>query len=157
MRPRRLARRLALQYLFMADLVGADKAQPLEEFLVEHADPEHEEARAFAAQIIRGVLATIGEIDARISSAADNWELGRIAAVERNVLRIGCAEFLDRTAPPKVVLDEAVELAKAFGSKESGGFVNGVLDKIRKANFVEENGADKVEEAGEEKDEDPES
>jgi len=133
MRPRTLARRLALQYLFMVDLAGEARAQTLEAFLGEHCD--NPEARAFAAELALKTRAHLAEIDMLIAGAADNWHLARIAAVERNILRLACAEFKSRTAPPKVILDEAVELAKIFGSAESGAFVNGVLDKIRKLHF----------------------
>ncbi|MCX7934507.1 MAG: transcription antitermination factor NusB [Planctomycetota bacterium] len=133
MRPRTLARRLALQYLFMVDLAGEARAQPLAAFLAEHCDEDA--ARAFAAELVQAAREQREAIDALIASAADNWSIERIAAVERNILRLACAEFRRQTAPPKVILNEAVELAKIFGSGESGAFVNGVLDKIRKTYF----------------------
>ncbi len=127
MRPRSLARRLALQYLFMTDLV--DGAEPLAEFLAEHAG-EREEVRVFATELVAAVAAGREEIDAAITAAVTNWDLKRVAAVERNILRLGCGELRAGTAPPKVVIDEAITLAKAFGGKESGAFVNGILDRM---------------------------
>ncbi len=130
MRPRNLARRLALQYLYMADVGGIDNVEPIEDFLSEHAD--NKGAAAFAEELVRLVMSQREEIDRILAAAVDNWELARIAPVELNLLRIGCGELKSGNVPERVAIDEAVELAKKFGSRESGGFVNGILDQVRK-------------------------
>ena len=128
MRPRSLARRLALQYLHMVDLRGVDNVEPSAGFFAAHADAA--DVHAFATELVEAVLTQHTEIDAEISAAADNWSLARLGSIERNALRIGCAELRLAATPDKVILDEAVRLAKLFGGKDSGGFVNGVLDRI---------------------------
>jgi N utilization substance protein B len=79
------------------------------------------------------VLARAEDIDRRLAEASDNWKVSRMGAVDRNVLRIGACELLtaDPAAPPAVVIDEAIELARRFGTADSPAFVNGVLDKFR--------------------------
>lgn len=130
MRPRSLARRLALQYCFMADLNGTPEPEPVSRFLRDHCDTPA--AAPFAQALIEHTIGTWEAIDACIAAAAENWDLRRIAAVERNVLRVAVGELLTGETPPNVVLDEAITLAKVFGSADSGAFVNGVLDRIRK-------------------------
>ena len=79
------------------------------------------------------MIATRKELDALIREAATNWELERMAAVDRNALRIGCYELLhDDDIPMKVAINEAIELAKRYSTEASGAFVNGILDRIRK-------------------------
>ncbi len=129
MRPRTLARRLALQYLYMVDVGGRERVEPVAAFLDEHTD--REEARAFAAELVDSVLSHREHLDQCIVAATEHWDLNRIAPVERNVLRIGCTELRSGNVPPKVALDEAVELGKRFGGRDSGGFVNGILERIR--------------------------
>jgi N utilization substance protein B len=128
MRPRSLARRLALQYLYMTDLAGAEQAQPLDDFLFENTDDA--ETRGYARLLVAEVAARREEVDGVLSAAADNWSLKRIAAVERAVLRLGCTELLAGETPPIVAVNEAVRLAKLFGGANSGGFVNGILDQV---------------------------
>lgn len=92
------------------------------------AEPE---ARAFAEEIVRGVASRLAEVDATLRKASHNWRLERMSRVDRTALRIGAWELLrDDTAPRAVILDQAVLLAKAYGSEESGAFVNGVLDRV---------------------------
>jgi len=130
-RPRTLARRLALQYLFMADLVGVSDAQPLSEFLEENTDQK--EVFLFAESLVQRVLADRQGVDGLLERAVKNWSLNRIAAVERNVLRIACVELQDDSVPVAVAINEAVSLAKTFGSApDAGGFVNGILDEVKK-------------------------
>lgn len=149
MRPRSIGRRLALQYLFMADLSRfTDVESPFEFFRTQRAaardnapadeggfafdkdDPYQDEAEAFAVRIIREVEAKREAIDAAIEAAAKNWSIARMGVVERNVIRIVAAELSLGGTPRGVVLDEAVELAKRFGDKDSGSFVNGVADRL---------------------------
>jgi N utilization substance protein B len=86
----------------------------------------YDQARALA----EAVLAERAELDRQAADAAENWRLDRIAVVERNILRIGIHELLRGDVPPKVVIDEAVQLAHWFGGLKAPGFVNGVLDRI---------------------------
>jgi N utilization substance protein B len=93
---------------------------------------EEAEIRLFADPLIRGVLAHGAAIDELIKSHAKNWELHRLAAVDRNVMRLAIFEMLHREdIPPAVSINEAVEIAKKFSTQDSGKFVNGILDKIR--------------------------
>ncbi len=92
------------------------------------AEPE---GRVYAEEAVRGIAATTPEVDKLISEASAHWRLERMARVDRNVLRLGTWELLRRADVPRaVILDEAVELAKAFGTEESSAFVNGVLNRV---------------------------
>ena len=89
--------------------------------------------REFAQPLIEGMGAHLPEIDERIKRYCENYNLNRISAVDRNVLRLAIYEMLYRDdIPPVVSINEAIELAKTFGGAESGGFVNGILDRVRK-------------------------
>ena len=93
--------------------------------------PGDPEGREYADEIVLGVAEALDEVDGAIRKASTNWRIERMARVDRNVLRLGAWELLRRRDVPRaVILDEAVELAKRFGSEDSGSFVNGVLDKI---------------------------
>jgi N utilization substance protein B len=93
--------------------------------------PGDPEGRDYADRIVRGVASELEAVDDVIRKASTNWRLERMARVDRNVLRLGAWELLrSREVPRAVILDEAVELAKRFGSDESGAFVNGVLDRV---------------------------
>jgi N utilization substance protein B len=89
-----------------------------------------EGARAFAKQLVCGVIAEREAIDAALARVAHHWRLPRMAAVDRNVLRLGAYEILHTDLPAAVAIDQAVELARRFGAEESPGFVNGVLDAV---------------------------
>ena len=90
--------------------------------------------RSFCQSLYDGVVNHAEEIDQRLTQAAENWRLPRMAGVDRNVLRLGAFELLFSTeTPPGVTLNEAIELARRFGSADSPGFVNGVLDQIRRS------------------------
>jgi N utilization substance protein B len=94
-------------------------------------EPLTPESRAWADEAVRGVAGDVDKLDETIRAASTNWRLERMARVDRNVLRLGAWELMRRSEVPRaVVLDEAVELAKRFGSEDSGSFVNGVLDRI---------------------------
>ena len=135
MRKRTLARDWSLKVLYQSDMLG--KIRPvqivLEQFLTEeeNKDPEVQE---FCKSIVNGVHAHLEEIDGLISKYATNWQIKRMAVIDKNILRLGVFElkYLD-DVPPKVSINEAVELAKKFGDLESSKFVNGILDKIFKA------------------------
>jgi len=92
-----------------------------------------ESTRAFAERVVRGAVGDAVRIDGLITEASENWRLERMAAVDRNVLRVAIYELLhEPDTPPPVVIDEAIEIAKRFGGEESGNFVNGVLDAVLK-------------------------
>jgi N utilization substance protein B len=115
-----------------------DNGQPAEEETDERSDRERQrrrvdEAFRYAQELVRGVVEHIEKVDELIRSQADNWRLERMPAVDRNVLRLAIYEMLfERETPKLVVLDEAIELAKKFGSEQSGRFVNGLLDGLLK-------------------------
>lgn len=88
------------------------------------------ELRDFSLSLVLGVLRNRDELDQLIAAKADNWSVARMAATDRNVLRLGAYELRYTDTPPRVAVDEAVELAKRFGSANSSQFVNGILDKL---------------------------
>ena len=123
------ARQVALQLLFQLDHNPDVPREDVERFVNDRlADAE---SRPFALALYEGAVAHLREIDRELARAAENWKLKRMAAVDRNVLRLGLCEaaFLEQPTPRAVALDEAIELARQFGSKDSPSFVNGVLDK----------------------------
>ncbi len=131
MRNRTKAREYALQMLYQVDVSQGQWQQIIEEFLVQATVPE--DVKAFAKRLVEGTLTRLEEIDRLVSSHADNWQLNRMAVVDRNILRMGTYELLYvEDVPPKVSLNESVDLAKRFGDEESGKFVNGILDTIHK-------------------------
>ena len=129
MRRRTRARRLALEVLYQTDLLGPDV---VEESLDSPTVRSGSETQEFARGLVRGVMERRDDIDRRIQEVAENWDLGRMATVDRNVLRLGTYELVYRDdIPPKVTINEAVELAKLYSTAESGPFVNGILDRIK--------------------------
>jgi len=100
-----------------------------EELLVEEAELK---GPAFAAALLRGVIEHQAEIDSLIDRRARGWGLDRLSLVDRNILRIGLYELLYGDTPPEVAIDEAVELAKAYGTEQAPRFINGILDRVWK-------------------------
>lgn len=132
MRKRTKGREYALQILYAIDISKGDEAERMESFWnhVEETDPD---VRKFANMLVRGVMKHVGDIDGMITKYATNWEIGRMAVIDRNILRLATYELLfDKEIPPKVSINEAIDIAKRFGDKDSGKFVNGILDKIHK-------------------------
>jgi N utilization substance protein B len=117
--------------LFQMDLIRAEPGEVFAEFW--SGQQINADTQQFAEQLVTGVHGRRDELDEWIVAAADNWRLDRMAVVDRNVLRMAVYEMLaaDDT-PAAVIIDEAIEVAKKFGSGESGGFINGILDTIRK-------------------------
>lgn len=118
--------------LYQADVASAPGAQAIAgQWALE---PEEDEAvRQFAERLVEEALRDLPRIDDLISQASHHWRLDRIGAVDRNILRLAIAEMLhDRTTPPAVVIDEAIEIAKTYGENESHQFVNGILEGVRK-------------------------
>ncbi len=126
---RRKARELALQMLFQQDLTQDSAAKVEEMFWKSHTAPE--KLRQFADLLFLKSFESRSFVDDLISRNADHWRLERIAAVDRNVLRLGVTEFLFLETPKAVVIDEAVEIARKYGTERSSEFVNGILDTIR--------------------------
>jgi len=125
---RRKARATALQTLFEVDSTDHDFAQSLDWLLEDTSLPE--ETVSFTWQLVSKVLENMGTIDELIQRFAPAWPLQQMATVDRNILRLGVAEILFEAVPAKVAINEAVELAKTFGSENSARFVNGVLGSI---------------------------
>ena len=125
------ARERALQALYQVDLAGAEPLDALVNAWKSEEESPDAESLAFAEELVKGVCAHLAEIDQRIEATSHHWRVERMAKVDRNVLRLAVFELtLTPATPRKVVLNEAVELAKTFGSEESGAFINGILDKI---------------------------
>jgi N utilization substance protein B len=115
--------------LFQLEVSGASSAQTIELFWRSfEADPE---GRPYADELVTGVADNLKAVDAAIVAASHNWRLERMGRVDRNLLRMGTWELMAKKDVPRaVVLDEAIELAKAYGTEDSSSFVNGVLDRI---------------------------
>lgn len=129
MRRTTAGRILAVQALYQRDMRGPAFMDDLEGFFA--ASGKEQEVTGIADQLVRGCLDCQDELDARIAAVAEHWELSRMAAVDRAIVRLATYELLHRPdVPPKVAIDEAIRLAKKFSTAESGAFVNGILDKI---------------------------
>ena len=130
MTKRSRAREVALQLLFQRDHNPGVSREAIEQFARERL---HDVGlRQFCLGLYDGVVAHGQEIDERLAAAAENWRLPRMAGVDRNILRLGAFELLHGAdTPTTVALDEAIELARRYGSADSPGFVNGVLDRLR--------------------------
>jgi N utilization substance protein B len=129
---RRKAREVALQFLYQLDLMGEDDPKPhAEEFWSRH--PVDAGTRAFAEALVMGTKQNQAKIDGLIGQYAEHWDLPRMAVVDRNVLRLAIFELLwQPDVPPNVAINEAIEIAKKFGTQESSRFINGILDRIHK-------------------------
>jgi transcription antitermination factor NusB len=129
---RRKAREIALQFLYQWDLRGDDILPELDDLLVK--DRREADVAEYVKVLVRGTIEQKAEIDRRISEAAEHWRIERMAVVDRNILRMATFEmaFTKGDVPPKVAINEGIELAKRFSTAESGAFVNGVLDRIRR-------------------------
>ena len=131
MRRRTQAREYVLQILYSIDITKGDAQDRIDTFWKYRN--ANESARSFTDDLVLGVLKNKDAIDKIISTYATNWQLERMAAVDRNILRFATYELLFMNdIPPKVSINEAIEIAKKFGDKDSGKFVNGILDKINK-------------------------
>ena len=129
---RRDAREAAVQFLYQMDTHHpAELETALAEFWKQNEAKDN--VRDFANDLLRGTLEKKTEIDAKITSLADNWDFNRLAVVDRNILRLALYEMLFRPEiPPVVSINEAIEIAKKFSTAESGKFVNGLLDRVKK-------------------------
>ena len=129
MRERRKAREIALQVLYSLNFVNIDAQDALDLFWGNFVAPKA--AKEFAAFLVQGTCEHKEELDKLIAGCSDNWSLGRMSRVDINILRLAVFEFLYcDDIPPKVTLNEAVDLGKTFGSENSGSFINGILDTL---------------------------
>ncbi len=132
MRKRTLSREIALQALYQLEIRGDEIMGEIESFC--RNQNSDEEIWKFALLLVKGCIATIEEIDRNIVSVSENWSLHRMPIIDKNILRLACYELFFRDdIPPKVSINEAIDLAKKFSTEKSGLFVNGVLDKVYSA------------------------
>ena len=132
MRKRTLSRELALKILYQSDIANKPFSVAIEDFFKDEETKE-KTVIEYTRRLVLGVGEHLNEIDKKISEYAANWELKRMAVIDRNVLRLGVFELkFESDVPPKVTINEAVELAKKYGDIDSSKFINGVLDKIHK-------------------------
>lgn len=122
------AREVAFQVLYQDDLNPRNNPAEADQLIERRLRAD--DMITFARSLVAGVRRTRAEVDATLEGIAANWSLKRMAATDRNVLRLGAYELLHTDTPPRVAVDEAVELAKRFGSAQSSQFVNGILDKV---------------------------
>ena len=133
---RREGREAAVQFLYQFEMNRRPVSGLLADFWKLRSDRGKAEpsarTRIFTEELVNGVTGNLPEIDALIGKFAENYDLHRIAAVDRNILRLGIYEMLHSPdVPPIVTINEAIEIAKKFGSEESSRFVNGILDRVR--------------------------
>ena len=130
MRRRTKARELAVQFLYQLDLRGEEVLGDLDGFLELESDDEA--VRTFARRLALGSRDHQQDTDSCLKAVARNWDLGRMAALDRNVLRMAVFELLFcPDIPPKVTINEAIEIGKKFSTANSGAFINGILDRVR--------------------------
>ena len=140
MKSRHYAREVALQILYRYDLSAQSGENPtpkgsaLAEDLARHFDhfKVDAEIRKFAAELVAGTLTHASDLDGQLEKAGTSWKISRMAAIDRNLLRMALYEMQNfKDIPRNVTIDEAVELAKQFGTAETSGFINGILDSIK--------------------------
>ena len=136
MRKRTLARELVLKVLYQAD-IRKEPVSAIAQSFSDLSEINDSEIKSFAQTLLSGIEINSKEIDAKILKYASNWDLDRMAFIDRNILRMGIFELLYMPdVPSKVSINEAIELAKKYGDIESSKFVNGILDKAHKTNPV---------------------
>ncbi len=137
MRKRTQSRECALKILYQKDVTNFGLDVIAERFWQDAHEEYSPQIREFTTRLVYGVSEHCQEIDQKIMAYATNWQLKRMAFIDRNILRLGVFElFYAEDIPPKVTINEAVELAKKFGDLESSKFVNGILDKMHKTEIV---------------------
>ena len=130
---RRKAREIALQALFQFDFTKNDD-ENLIEMLIKETKGLNQQSILFTREIIKGTIANLEAIDATIKTVSNDWKIERMAAVDRNIVRMAVYElkFNSEDTAPKIIINEAIEIAKIFGSDESSRFVNGILGALLK-------------------------
>jgi N utilization substance protein B len=123
------ARERALQALYQIDVAATDIDEALGRFW-KSFEPVEAEVRGLTEELVRGVAKNRRAVDETIERTSTNWRLDRMARVDRNVLRLAVYELIRTDVPVKVVINEAIELGKKYGTESSGAFINGVLDKV---------------------------
>ena len=137
--PRRQAREAALQILYFWEVGRTDPADAVEAYFSAHAPEAVGAVRSFATMLVEGTISDLAGIDATIARHSTNWRLDRLAVVDRLILRLAIWELRHSggDVPAAVVINEAVELARRFSTDEAAGFVNGVLDAVRRTDESE--------------------
>jgi transcription antitermination factor NusB len=131
-RKRTRSRELALQVLYQFDARGSDAVEQMDHFL-QSEEVDEAEVHEFTRKLVKGTIEARDSIDEMLSAAAENWKLHRMAIVDRNILRMAVYEMLHiEEIPAKVSINEAIELGKRYSTKQSGSFINGILDRIRR-------------------------
>ena len=126
---RRQSREFALQALYLCDICKFDLERSLQTVF---KDSPSESTKVFCEHLVRGTITKMSEIDQILKRYAENWDIQRMAIIDRNVLRLAAFEILtDFDTPVSVIIDEAIEIAKNFSTQDSGKFVNGILDKVK--------------------------
>ncbi|WP_299977150.1 transcription antitermination factor NusB [Desulfobacula sp.] len=129
---RRQARELALQALFFFDMDKSDSDQSLEIFCAGNEEKFTQGVTPFFLDLVKGVKENGSQIDALLNKYSKNWKISRMPVVDRNIMRMAIFEFLKCSdIPCSVTINEAVEIGKKYGTRDSGSFINGVLDRIR--------------------------
>jgi transcription antitermination factor NusB len=131
---RRKARELALKMLYQLETNNESPERALDRYC--ETFPYQQDIIDYAMSLLSGIKKEIELIDGFIASASEHWKMDRIAFVDKNVMRIGVYEMLfSQDVPPKVAIDEAIEMGKKYGNEDSGDFINGVLDRILKDHY----------------------
>ncbi len=129
---RRQARELALQALFFLDVDPSDPARNIEAFCRNNEAALTEGVKPFFLDLVDGVMAYKARIDALLEKYSKNWKISRMPVVDRNIMRMATYELINRPdIPASVTINEAVEIGKKYGTRDSGAFINGVLDRIK--------------------------
>ena len=129
---RRQARELALQALYSFDVARTDMDQSLESFCANNEESLTPSVKPFFLDLVKGVMENRSRIDALLNTYSKNWKLTRMPVVDRNIMRIAVFEFIKLSdIPCSVTINEAVEIGKKYGTRDSGAFINGVLDRIK--------------------------
>ena len=128
---RRFSRELVIQFLYLTEMNEGKVEDQLQSFW--ESNSCEADVQSFTEDILNDIFDHKKEIDARLEKYSDNWTLSRMAVIDRNLLRMAASELMySKSVPPKVAIDEAVEIAKKFGTEDSPNFINGVLDRILK-------------------------
>ena len=126
---RRSSRELALKFLYQFELNGGDLDEQIQLFLDRNSSQE--DVANFMKELVVSLIDKMEEIDEIIQKFSDHWILDRMTVIDRNILRMGACELLfNFSTPPKVVINEAIDIAKKYGNEDSPEFINGILDKV---------------------------
>ena len=128
---RRSSRELTLKFLYQSEMNKENIEEQIKIFIERNSS--HGEVEVFMESLVKSIYKEIEEIDKIIQECSDNWILDRMTVIDRNILRMGTCELLfDFSTPPKVVINEAIDIAKKYGNENSPEFINGILDKVHK-------------------------